>query len=132
METQIEPISVVTLMLNDSKMVKFLLNGVAVILTGYLLPGVHVQNYGYALLAALVLSIANVLVKPVLILLTIPLTIFTLGLFLLVINALIILIVDYFTPGFSVDGFWWAIAFSLVMSVFNSLFSDLTKEKSKE
>jgi len=66
-------------------------------------------------------------VKPILILFTIPITILTLGLFLLVINAIIILMVDYFVDGFYVDGFWWALAFSLILSVFNSLFSDLTR-----
>lgn len=109
--------------------IRFLLTGLAVLLTAYLLPGVHVENYSYALLVAVVLSIANVLVKPILIIFTIPLTVLTLGLFLLVINALIILIVDYFVPGFNVDGFWWALAFSLILSVFNSMFTDLTKEK---
>ena len=109
--------------------IRFLLTGLAVLLTAYLLPGVHVENYSYALLVAVVLSIANVLVKPILIIFTIPLTVLTLGLFLLVINALIILIVDYFVPGFNVDGFWWALAFSLILSVFNSMFTDLTKDK---
>ncbi|MFZ5999918.1 MAG: phage holin family protein [Bacteroidota bacterium] len=52
--------------------------------------------------------------------------------FLLVINALIILIVDYFVPGFAVDGFWWALAFSLILSVFNSLFSDIAKDKEQK
>jgi putative membrane protein len=109
--------------------IRFLLSGVAVLLTAYLLPGVDVDHYGYALLAALVISIANILVKPILIILTIPITIFTLGLFLLVINALIILMVDYFVPGFAVDGFWWALAFSLILSIFNSMFSEFTKDK---
>ena len=109
-------------------LVRFLLSGLAVFLTAYLLPGVHVTNFGYALLVAAVLSVANVIVKPVLIVLTIPLTFITLGLFLLVINALVILIVDYFVPDFRVDGFWWALAFSLILSVFNSFFSDLFKE----
>ena len=113
-------------------LIRFLLTGLSVLLTAYILPGVHVENYGYALWVALVLALANVFVKPVLILFTIPLTIFTLGLFLLVINALIILIVAYFVPGFQVDGFWWAMGFSLILSVFNSLFSDLTKEKRKK
>ena len=109
--------------------IKFLLTGLAVLLTAYLLPGVHVENYGYALLMALVLAIANAFVRPILIIFTIPLTVLTLGLFLLAINAIIILIVDYFVPGFNVDGFWWALAFSLILSIFNSLFGDLTKEK---
>ncbi len=109
--------------------VRFLLSGAAVLLTAYLLPGVHVEHYGYALLVAAILSLANVIVKPIFVVLTIPITILTLGLFLLVINAVIILLVDYLTPGFSVDGFWWALAFSLILSIFTSLFSDLMKEK---
>lgn len=109
--------------------VRFLLSGLAVLLTAYLLPGVHVKHYGYALLVAAVLSVANAIVKPILIVLTIPITVVTLGLFLLVINALIILLVDYFVPNFDVDGFWWALGFSLILSVFNSMFSDLSKER---
>src|SRR6187402_2894806 len=108
---------------------RFLLTGLGVVLTAYLLPGVSVDDYGSAILVAVVLAIANVIVKPILIVFTIPLTIFTLGLFLLVINAIIILLVDYFVPGFTVDGFWWALAFSLILSVFNSMFSDLVKDK---
>ena len=108
---------------------RFLLSGLAVLLTAYLLPGVDVRHFGYALLVAAVLAIVNALVKPVLILLTIPITVVTLGLFLLAINALIILLVDYVVPGFDVDGFWWALAFSLILSVFNSMFAGLVKEK---
>jgi putative membrane protein len=111
---------------------RFLISGLAVLLAAYILPGVHVEHYGYALLVALVLAVVNFIVKPILILFTIPITVLTLGLFLLVINALMILLVDYFvTPGFLVDGFWWALAFSLILSVLNSLFSDLTKDKEK-
>jgi putative membrane protein len=109
--------------------VRFLLNGLAVVLTAYLLPGVSVEDYWTALIVALVLSIVNIIVKPILILLTIPITILTLGLFLLVINAFIILLVDSLISGFYVDGFWWALLFSLILSVFNSLFNDLSKEK---
>jgi putative membrane protein len=112
-------------------MIKFLLSGLAVLLTSYLLPGVEVTHYGYALLVAAVLSLANIVVKPILILFTIPITIFTLGLFLLVINAIIIMLVDYFVPGFQVDGFWWALAFSLILSIFNSIFDDFVKDKER-
>jgi putative membrane protein len=108
---------------------RFLLSGLAVLLTAYLLPGVHVEHYGYALLAAVFISLANVLVKPILVILTIPITVITLGLFLLVINALIILLVEAIIPGFGVDGFWWALAFSLILSIFNSMFSEFTKDK---
>lgn len=109
--------------------IRFFLSGVAVMLTAYLLPGVDVHDYWAALLVAALISIANVVVKPILVIFTIPITILTLGLFLLVINALLILLVDSLVDGFYVDGFWWALAFSLIMSIFNSLFSDLTKEK---
>jgi putative membrane protein len=109
--------------------IRFLLNGLAVVLTAYLLPNVEVNGYGTALIVALILSIANVIVKPILVVLTIPITILTLGLFLLVINAIIILLVDYLVSGFYVDGFWWALLFSLILSIFNSLFDDLSKDK---
>jgi putative membrane protein len=61
--------------------------------------------------------------------LTIPVTFVTFGLFLLVINALMILLVDWLVGGFTVDGFWWALLFSLILSLFNSLFNDLTKQR---
>jgi putative membrane protein len=109
-------------------LIRFLLSGLAVLLTAYLLPGVDVDHFGFALLVAACLSLANSIVKPLFIILTIPITILTLGLFLLVINATIILMVDYFVPGFNVDGFWWALAFSLILSLFNSMFGDFTKE----
>jgi putative membrane protein len=110
---------------------RFLLSGVAVMLTAYLLPGVDVQDYWAALLVAVLISLSNVIIKPIFIILTIPITIFTLGLFLLVINAAIILMVDWFVDDFEVRGFWWALAFSLILSIFNSLFTDLTKDKTK-
>ena len=109
--------------------IRFLLNGLAVLLAAYLLPGVSVSHYGYALLVALVLGIVNAIIKPILVVLTIPITFVTFGLFLLVINALMILLVDWVIDGFTVDGFWWALGFSLILSLFNSLFNDLTKEK---
>lgn len=113
-------------------LIRFLLSGLAVMLTSYLLQsGVHVDHYGYALLVAIVISLANVIVKPILILFTIPITIVTLGLFLLVINAVIILLVDYLVPGFQVDGFWWALGFSLILSIFNSMIADMTKDKKR-
>ena len=112
--------------------IRFLLNGLAVVLTAYLLPDVTVEDYGTALIVALILSIANVLIKPILVILTIPITIITLGLFLLVINAAIILLADYLVTGFEVGGFWWALLFSLILSIFNSLFDDLTDSKKKE
>lgn len=107
--------------------IKLFLNAIAVVLTAYLIPGVHLESFGYAVLLAALLSVLNVSLKPLLIFLTIPATIFTLGLFLLVINAVIILVADWIIPsGFDVDGFWWALLFSIVLSIINSIFERLT------
>lgn len=113
-------------------MMRFLLTGLAVLLSAYLLPGVHVKHYGYALLVALVLAAVNSFVRPMLIFFTLPLTVVSLGGFLLVINALMILLVDWFVPGFEVDGFWWALLFSLLLYVFNLMIGDFTKSKKSE
>ncbi|QSE96731.1 phage holin family protein [Fulvivirga lutea] len=109
-------------------LVKLLISGLAVILTSYLLPGVSVDGYFAAVLVAAILSLLNVIVRPILIVLTIPITVFTLGLFLLVINALMILIADYFIPDFYVDNFWWALLFSVILAVINSIFADFSKK----
>lgn len=100
---------------------KILLTGVAAFLAAYLLPGVQLDGYGAALILAIVLALLNAVVRPILVLLTIPVTILTLGLFLLVINALIILLADYLLGSFQVDGFLWALIFSLVLSVFEAI-----------
>jgi putative membrane protein len=112
--------------------IRLLLNGLAVVLTAYLLPGVSVADYGTALLVALILAVLNGFVKPILVLFTIPITILTLGLFLLVINAVIILFADSLIGGFEVRGFWWALLFSLILSIFNSLFNDLAGKKKND
>ena len=112
--------------------IRLLLNGLAVVLTAYLLPNVEVSDYGTALIVALILAVVNVIVKPILVVLTIPITIVTLGLFLLVINAAIILFVDNIVAGFEVKGFWWALLFSLILSIFNSLFDDLAGKRKED
>jgi putative membrane protein len=100
---------------------QLILGGIAVFITGYLLPGIHVDSFVTAVVIAVSLALLNILIKPILVILTIPITIVTLGLFLLVINALIILIAEFFIPGFYVEGFWWAVLFSFILSIFNSL-----------
>lgn len=87
----------------------------------YILSGVHVKSFWTAIAVAIVLAILNAILKPVLILLTLPITLFTFGLFLFVINACIILLAGEVVPGFVVDGFWWALLFSLLLSVSTSL-----------
>ena len=109
-------------------LIKLILYSVAILITSYLLPGVHVATFWDAFILAAVLALFNVTLKPLLIILTIPFTIITLGLFLIVINAVIILLADSFIPGTSIDGFWWAVLFSFIVSVLNSLFIGLNEK----
>ncbi|QEE48330.1 phage holin family protein [Flavobacterium alkalisoli] len=102
---------------------------VFVLLLSHLLPGVRVDGWGSALLVALVLGLLNIFVKPLLVLFTLPATIFTLGLFLLVINAVIILLCVELVPGFYVDGFWYALLFSLILSFCQSLVTRLSEKE---
>ncbi len=103
-------------------LIKLLLTAVIVVITAYILPGILIDSFAAALLVAFILALLNGILKPLLVILTIPVTIVTLGLFLLVIDAVIILIASSLVSGFYVDGFWWALLFSLIMSFFSSLF----------
>lgn len=107
---------------------RILVTGIIVVLLSYLLPGVAVANYYTAILVAVVLVILNLIVKPILVLFTLPITILTLGLFLLVINAIIILMADSFIGGFHVSSFWVALLFSLLLSFFQSLLFGLIEK----
>ncbi len=102
-------------------LLQLVLGGLAVLITQYILPGVHVVSFLNAIVIAALIALLNITVKPLLILLTIPITILTLGLFLLVINALLILLAASIVPGFTVDGFWWALLFALILGLVNSL-----------
>jgi putative membrane protein len=106
---------------------KLLLTSVAILISGYLLPGIHVDSFWTALVVALALSFLNVFLKPLMVILTIPFTVITFGLFLMVINAIIILIAGSWIDGFIVDGFWWALVFSIVLSLISSLLENLVK-----
>lgn len=97
----------------------WLISGLAIVIAAYLLPGIRLSGFFAALVTALVLGLINAVIKPVLLLLTLPLNILTLGLFTLVINALLILLTGKIVPGFQVDGFWWALAFSVVLTLVN-------------
>ncbi len=89
------------------------------------LTGVHIPDFKDALVFALVLALLNVFIKPLLVILTLPISIVTLGLFLFVINALIILLADKLMDGITIDGFWWALLFSLILSVVSSFAASL-------
>jgi putative membrane protein len=95
----------------------------------YVLKGISIDTFWTAILVAFVLAVLNAVVKPFLILLTLPITLATLGLFLFVINALIILLAGYIITGFKVDGFWWALLFSLLLSLVTSLMYQEEKKK---
>ena len=111
-------------------LIRILLTAVAVILIAKLLPWVHIDGYGSAIWVAIVLGLLRITVKPLLIFFTLPATIVTLGLFLFVINAVIILMAGYFVSGFTVDGFWVALLFSILLSFLQSvLFSVFDRDK---
>lgn len=98
-----------------------LINSVAVFIAAYLLKGVDVKNFLTAILVAIILAVINTFIRPVIVFLTLPLTILTLGLFILVINALILMLIDALLDGLKIRNFWWAIAFSVVLSLLNGL-----------
>ena len=97
--------------------IAWMINALALVLVGYLLPGVYVAGFGSALIAALVLGLINTIIKPIFVVLTIPVTIVTLGLFLVVINALMFWIAGSILKDFQVDGFWWALLGAIVYSI---------------
>mgnify|MGYP003955735023 FL=1 len=97
-------------------LIRLVLSTIAVLVADLLLKGVHLGEFPAALWVAIVLGALNAFLRPLLILLTLPVTFLTLGIFILVINAGLVMLAAYLMPGsFHVDGFWWALAFSLVM-----------------
>lgn len=105
---------------------KLILNALAVYVAAYLVPGIDVKDAVVALIVAIVLGLANSLIKPLLHLIALPITAMTLGLFALVINGLIVLLVAYLVPGFLVSGLLPAILFSIVVSLVGAFLNSLT------
>lgn len=110
---------------NMNFIIKLFISSIIVFALSYFLPGVHVTSIVAALWVAVVLGLLNTFLKPVLVFFTIPVTLFTLGLFLLVINAIIVLICDYFIPEFQVDSFVTALFFSILLSVSQSILNKI-------
>ena len=110
-------------------LLKILLTALAVIVLANILPGVSVNGYLSAIIVALVISLLNMFVRPLLIFFTLPATIATFGLFLFVFNAIIILLANKLVDGFTVNGFWTALFFSILLSIFRSALFSLLKEK---
>ena len=111
---------------------KMLLTAIAVVILAQILPGVQVDGYTSAIIVAIVLGLLRIFVRPLIILFTLPITIMTLGLFLFVINAIIILLADKLIDGFAVSGFWYALLFSLLLSFFQSILYSFLKEKKQQ
>jgi putative membrane protein len=97
-----------------------IINSIAVYITAKILDGVEVKDFVTAIVVAIVLALVNTFIKPVIIFLTLPVTVITLGLFILVINALMILLVDKLMEDFKVRDFWWALLFGIALSVVNA------------
>ncbi|MFJ1350836.1 phage holin family protein [Capnocytophaga canimorsus] len=112
--------------------VNLLLTALAVLVLANILPGASITNYFTAILVAFVLAILNVLVKPVLFFISIPITVVTLGLFLFVINAIIILLAGELVGGFNVNGFWAALLFSLFLSLTQSVIDKLIENANQK
>jgi putative membrane protein len=104
-----------------SLLANLLISALAVYLTAWLLPGISVKSYWAAIGVAIVIGLLNVLVKPLLTVLTIPVTVITLGLFLFVIDALVVMLASKLLDSFQVNGFWWALLFSIIVSVVTNL-----------
>lgn len=110
-------------------LIVWLINAAALFVLPYLVPSIRVENFTTALIAALFLGLVNTLVRPILVLLTLPVTVLTLGLFILVINALLFWAVARFVRGFEVGGFWSAMIGALLYSVISWVLSSLLLKK---
>jgi putative membrane protein len=108
----------------SSVLTKILLGGISVLIADFLLKGVSIDTWTTGFLLAAMIILINFTLKPIMVILTLPITLITLGLFLLVINACVILLAAYFIPGFSVESFWWALGFSVVLSLINGVFGN--------
>ncbi|MFZ2252676.1 MAG: phage holin family protein [Minisyncoccia bacterium] len=102
-------------------LINLLVTAATLILVTYIVPGIHIDSFLTACIAALVLGVLNVLVRPVLIVLTLPVTILALGIFIFIINASLFLFVASFVDGFVVESFWAALFGSLLTSIISSL-----------
>ena len=98
-----------------------LINTISIFAVSYILSGIQIDSFVTALIVAVVMAVLNVTLKPLLILITIPLTVITFGLFLLVVNVLVLYAAEALIGGFHIAGFWWALAFSLLVSLVNSI-----------
>ena len=110
---------------------RILISAISIIIVAYLIQGVHLIGFSAAFMLALVLAFLNAFLKPILLILTIPITLLSFGLFLFVLNAVIIQIADYILDGFRIDNFWYALLFSIILSIVNSILEAIFGVKPK-
>ena len=104
-----------------------LINTLSIFAVSYILTGIHVDSIMTALVLAVIMAVLNITVKPLLVIITIPLTLLTFGLFLLVVNVLVLYVAEMLIGGFSIDGFWWALLFSVLVTFVNGVLFGLEK-----
>jgi putative membrane protein len=107
----------------------WIITALSLLITAYLIPGIIIKGFVVAAIAALVMGLINAIVKPILLIFTLPLTVLTLGLFLFVVNAISFSLVSYFTPGFTIITFWDALFGSIILSIVSSVLSQLLEGK---
>ncbi len=100
----------------------FFVNVIAILITSYILPGIHLKSFFTALLVAVVLGLINTLLRPILFILTLPINILTLGLFSFIIMGFCVYLAHWIIPGFGINNFWWAILFAIIVAFINWLF----------
>lgn len=108
--------------------INLLISSLAIFATAQITPGVIIDTFATSIVVAIVFGVVNAVIKPLLIIFTLPINIMTLGLFTFVINALVVLLVDYLVPGFRVDGFFIALVFSIVLSIVNMVLFSIAGE----
>jgi putative membrane protein len=104
-----------------------LINTLSIFAVSYILSGIHVDSIMTALVLAVIMAVLNITVRPLLVIITIPLTLLTFGLFLLVVNVLVLYVAEMLIGGFSIDGFWWALLFSVLVTFVNGVLFGLEK-----
>lgn len=108
-------------------LISLILSSIAVFVAANILPGVHIAGFGTAIIVAVVLGIINAFIRPILLILTLPITILTLGLFSLVIIAFCVMLVTWLVPGFHIDGWLWALVFAIVLAIINAFIGAFEK-----